>query len=247
MRKTLGGACRTAWAAAACAGRLRLCISQLSQLPQLLTLLALLGALVALPPLALASAWPPAEIRFIPAPTGDAVPDGVVTALAQDEQGYIWAGGPTGLARFDGYRFQRFGLRSDAASSEKMGFVTAIVPAGPRRLWAGLVTVGLAEVDSASGYARFYQHDPAKPDSLTQGVVRALARDAQGGLWIATSGGGIDYLAPRSQQFRHWRGTAAGLPSDWMFALLVDRHARRAAALQRCSSDKRHDTASSAE
>lgn len=219
-QKTLGGACRAALAVVACARRLRLCIPQLSQL---LALLALLGPLLVLPPLALASAWPPAEIRFIPAPTGDAIPDGVVTALAQDEQGYIWAGGPTGLARFDGYRFQRFGLRSDAASSEKMGFVTAIVPAGPRRLWAGLVTVGLAEVDSASGYARFYQHDPAQPDSLTQGVVRALARDAQGGLWIATSGGGIDYLAPRSQQFRHWRGAAAGLPSDWMFALLVDR------------------------
>lgn len=162
-------------------------------------------------------------LRFIPTLHGDAIPDGVVTALAQDERGYIWAGGPTGLARFDGYRFQRFSLKADPASAEKMGFVTAIVPAGPGRLWAGLVTVGLAGVDTDSGRSVFYQHDPHDASSLTQGVVRALAREPQGGLWIATSGGGIDYLPAGGHQFRHFRGAAAGLPSDWMFALLVDR------------------------
>ncbi|MYM39472.1 diguanylate cyclase [Duganella qianjiadongensis] len=162
-------------------------------------------------------------LRFIPTQLGDAIPDGVVTALAQDERGYIWAGGPTGLARFDGYRFQRFSLKTDAASVEKMGFVTAIVPAGAGRLWAGLVTVGLAGVDTDSGRSVFYQHDPGDAASLTQGVVRALAREPQGGLWIATSGGGVDYLPAGSRQFRHFRGAAAGLPSDWMFALLVDR------------------------
>jgi len=169
-------------------------------------------------------ATPPQQgVRFIPTQHGNAIPDGVVTALAQDERGYLWAGGPTGLARFDGYRFQRFSLKTDAASAEKMGFVTAIVPAGPGRLWAGLVTVGLAGVDTDSGRSVFYQHDPQVATSLTQGVVRALAREPQGGLWIATSGGGIDYLPAGSQQFRHFRGAAAGLPSDWMFALLVDR------------------------
>ncbi|MYN45623.1 diguanylate cyclase [Pseudoduganella sp. FT93W] len=178
---------------------------------------SLLGGVV------LASPMPQQGLRFIPAQTGDAIPDGVVTALAQDERGYIWAGGPTGLARFDGYRFQRLGLKAGAASAEKMGFVTAIVPAGHGHLWAGLVTVGLAYVDADSGHSVFYQHDAADPASLTSGVVRALAREEQGGLWVATSGGGVDYLPAGGSQFRHWRGSVAGLPSDWMFALLVDR------------------------
>ncbi len=161
--------------------------------------------------------------RFINTVSAEAIPDGVVTTLAQDERGYIWAGGPTGLARYDAYRFQRFPLKAAGSSTEQTGFVTTIVPAGPGYLWAGLVTVGLAYVNTDTGWSEFYRHDRQDPHSLTEGVVRAVVRESGGGLWIGTAGGGLDYLPANSRQFQHHRAAGGELPSDWIAALLLDQ------------------------
>src|SRR5579862_7124441 len=42
--------------------------------------------------------------------TEDDLPDNSVNALAQSEDGYLWIGTPSGLARFDGIRFDSISL-----------------------------------------------------------------------------------------------------------------------------------------
>ena len=37
---------------------------------------------------------------------GGALPDANVSALAEDRRGFLWIGTPTGLLRYDGYRFR---------------------------------------------------------------------------------------------------------------------------------------------
>ncbi len=161
--------------------------------------------------------------RLINIVSAEVIPDGVVTALAQDERGYIWAGGPTGLARFDAYRFQRFALKGAQIRNQQTGFVTTIVPAEAGYLWAGLISYGLAHVNTDTGWTELFQHDPQNRQSLTEGVVRAVVREPGGGIWIGTSGGGLDYLPAHSRQFQHHRAAGGELPSDWIEALLLDR------------------------
>ena len=48
--------------------------------------------------------------RFEPIGEPGAVRDNVVSALALDARGLIWAGSPEGLLRFDGYVFRRYPL-----------------------------------------------------------------------------------------------------------------------------------------
>src|SRR4029077_18008152 len=40
----------------------------------------------------------------------DGLPHNSVTGLAQTDDGFLWIGSPSGLASFDGARFQTFGL-----------------------------------------------------------------------------------------------------------------------------------------
>jgi signal transduction histidine kinase/ligand-binding sensor domain-containing protein len=56
----------------------------------------------------------------------DGLPDSTVRCLAQTPDGYLWAGTPKGLARFDGYSFKRFDTAGDTAlkDSSVMGLLT---------------------------------------------------------------------------------------------------------------------------
>ena len=51
-------------------------------------------------------------IRFVRLSAGDEPSPAGVTAIAQDDQGFVWFGTADGLRRYDGYRFRAFPQRS---------------------------------------------------------------------------------------------------------------------------------------
>lgn len=162
------------------------------------------------------------ELKFIQALTNNSIMDGVVTVVAQDAQGYIWAGGATGVARFDAYDFVRFPLRKSPADAEVISSVTAIAPGKDGRLWLGLASAGLVALDPRTGRSEFFRHDAANPASLGAGVVRAIVPDGGGGFWIALVDGGLDHFQPSTRTFVHRRAASGGVPDDRIQALLLD-------------------------
>ncbi|CAM5275068.1 hypothetical protein RLIN73S_01061 [Rhodanobacter lindaniclasticus] len=59
-----------------------------------------------------ADPWAPFESPwFDKVSSAEGFPPAIVTALAQDRQGLLWAGTMVGLARYDGYRTQLFDIR----------------------------------------------------------------------------------------------------------------------------------------
>lgn len=93
------------------------------------------------------------------------------THACQDIQGFIWVGTQANLFRYEAGRFRAFGLREGLPSS----FVTALLPAPDRGVLVG-TWAGLAQVDLE--HTRTYPRLPASR-------VLALARDAQGQLWVS--------------------------------------------------------------
>jgi diguanylate cyclase (GGDEF)-like protein len=162
------------------------------------------------------------EPQFVQVLTNNSIMDGVVTTVAQDAQGYLWAGGATGIARYDGYHFVRFPLRAHAADPEVISSVSAIGPGRDGRLLLGLASVGLVVLDPRAGRSVFYHHDPKNPQSLTSGVARAIIADGADGYWIGTQGGGLDHFHPATGTFLHARAAPGGLPDDNVTALLLD-------------------------
>ncbi|MRV72358.1 diguanylate cyclase [Duganella sp. FT92W] len=171
-------------------------------------------------------AWaaPPqqSELKFIQTLTNNSIMDGVVTAVAQDAQGYIWAGGATGIARFDAYDFVRFPIRKSPGDPEVISSVSAIAPGPDGRLWLGLAAVGLVALDPRTGRSEFFRHDAANLNSVGAGIVRVIAFDGAQGLWIALTDGGLDHYDPVTRKFEHHRAGNGGVPDDRVESLLLD-------------------------
>jgi signal transduction histidine kinase/ligand-binding sensor domain-containing protein len=112
----------------------------------------------------------------------EGLPPGVVWALAQDRDGYLWVGNDAGLFRFDGERF----VAGSALSS------TPVPPAPVRSLsfardgslWIGFGgNAGVGHL--ANGRLRQY----AEADGLGPGNVVVLIEDREGGIWAGNNGG----------------------------------------------------------
>lgn len=155
----------------------------------------------------------------------DSIPDNNVTALAQDQAGFLWVGTPNGLIRYDGYRFRRYAR--NAADPNSLGgvFIRALLVARDGRLWIGTDADGVSIYDPRTGRFSQLRHAADQPESLAHDQVRALAEDAQGGIWLGTRAG-LDRYDPASARFDHYPrrfGADSSANDERIFTLLVDR------------------------
>jgi len=166
------------------------------------------------------------EPRFESVGDGESVPDGVVTALAQDSRGLLWIGSMNGLVRFDGYRFRRFRHVPGEAGSLPDDIIRDLAPTKDGGLWVATQGGGIARFDWRSERFTTFTHSADDPHSLATTATLALALDADGGLWIGTAGNGLDYLPAQGTRFEHHPAqpnVAGGLTNDNVRCLLIDR------------------------
>ncbi|WDE02504.1 two-component regulator propeller domain-containing protein [Thalassomonas actiniarum] len=60
---------------------------------------------------------------------------GVPWAIVQDSQGFMWFGGPSGLARYDGYSVKIY--RHDPAKADSLSnnYISELIVDSMQRLW----------------------------------------------------------------------------------------------------------------
>ena len=121
-----------------------------------------------------------------------------VCALAQDRDGIIWVGTwDSGLYRAD----------------PVTGTVTCQVPYGEgfthihsilqESHWSFLVGSddGLLRINTLTGERELYTNDRGDPSSLSNKFVYPIIKDHEGGIWVGTFYGGVDYVSPGVGQF----------------------------------------------
>jgi signal transduction histidine kinase/ligand-binding sensor domain-containing protein len=166
-----------------------------------------------------------AERYFETVGDSDSIPEGLVTALAQDGKGWLWIGTQAGLIRYDGYRLRKFVHAAQDPASLPGDYVQCLWAEPGGQVWIGTTSSGLARFDPLTERFESLRHDPAKPDGISPGTVWALAGDRIGGLWIGTDQG-LDYRPAGGgamQHYRHEAGNAASLIDDRIYSLLIDR------------------------
>ena len=110
------------------------------------------------------------------------LPHASVRSLAQSPEGYLWVGTQSGLARFDGIRFEP--VLDDQGETLKDQVESLVVdPRGV--LWIGSYGGGLLRLEH--GNLRRFGRD----DGLTVPEILELAIDERGDLWVGTHGGGV--------------------------------------------------------
>ena len=162
--------------------------------------------------------------RFEPIGEPGAVRDNVVSALAQDARGLLWAGSPEGLLRFDGYAFRRYPLAAPDGQLLPEQFVRAMLPDPRGWIWVAAGNSGLVRMDAATGHWSRWARDGKSADETAPAAntVRTLALEKDGTLWIGGSGG-LDRFDVKAERFTHHRGREDGLPDPRVQTLLVDR------------------------
>jgi signal transduction histidine kinase/ligand-binding sensor domain-containing protein len=117
--------------------------------------------------------------------TADGLPRNTIYCIVSDRRGFLWLCTPEGLARFDGYQFQTYGVNQGLPSPVVNAFVetpSGLLVAGTD---AGLAVLKARVDDRARDRFEVYYPGPTRSDRM----INALFVDRSGVLWTGTSMG----------------------------------------------------------
>jgi signal transduction histidine kinase/ligand-binding sensor domain-containing protein len=104
---------------------------------------------------------------------------GVVSALAQTADGFLWVGTTEGLYRFDGMTFEAY--KPETGNFPSIGIKA--LDAAPDGLWIGYLSGGVSVLKD--GRLKNY----SEHDGLPISRVRSIVHTEDGKIWVATVGG----------------------------------------------------------
>jgi len=143
--------------------------------------------------------------------TRDGLPQASVQAVLQTRDGFLWLGTQEGLVRFDGVKFTVFNKKN--TPQFRHSDTRALCEGRDGRLWVGTAN-GLLSYKNGNFTMHFLNRNPSGD------FVSVLFEDAQGTLWIGTSGGGLNRL--KNGSFSTYT-TREGLAADVVTAIWSDR------------------------
>jgi signal transduction histidine kinase/ligand-binding sensor domain-containing protein len=111
------------------------------------------------------------------------LPDNNVIGVAQTPDGYLWVATPSGLARFDGIRFQDFSPTNFPGVPNRV--VRALLGSRTGGLWLAMDRGPVVGVNA--GIARVFTAANGLPDLVAQTLVEG----GDGALWITYAGGTV--------------------------------------------------------
>ncbi|MDF7819963.1 two-component regulator propeller domain-containing protein [Runella sp. MFBS21] len=151
----------------------------------------------------------------------------MITPLATDEQGRIWA-----LHWYNELHYlwyyepdKRQWIRSDHHFKEEFSIEFIQMVADKEAFWFATNNQGLYRFDRRTGRLSKYVHQPNQPTSLSSNTLYCLTADPDdpNGLWIGTFGKGLCKFDKRSGQCRRIT-EQDGLPNDVIYSALPDQH-----------------------
>lgn len=111
----------------------------------------------------------------------DGLPNNTIFGLAQTPDGYLWLGTRTGLARFDGVRFEEFSPTNFVAPPNR-GIITMIT-SRKGGLWLAMDRGAVVRLNGNASEAFIRE--------LPSSIPGSVAEDANGNLWISYHGGPV--------------------------------------------------------
>lgn len=114
----------------------------------------------------------------------EGLPSPLVTALAKDQQGFLWIGTMSGLARYDGAGVTTFEPDPTDPSSVPPGPVRDLIVTRDNTLWAAIDGAGVAMLSPDRSGFFTYRPNPGEATSLPSVDVEKLMEDREGRIWV---------------------------------------------------------------
>lgn len=155
----------------------------------------------------------------------------IIRVIYLDRENTLWVGTwGGGLNRFQWKtnRFLHYQNVPEDDSSISNNFITAICEDNSGNFWVGTVTEGLNLFDRETGNCTRYMAskttaaaDARFGDTIGHNAVTTLLPSRNGGLWIGTLGGGLNFYNPLTGKFYYYK-TSDGLANDTVWGILED-------------------------
>lgn len=121
-----------------------------------------------------------------------------ITAITQDQNGFLWIGTQYGLNRFDGVDYKTYLRDSESNNSVSSNSVTSLAyDKEENALWIGTYGSGISRLNLDDN--SFEQYNVGTKH-LSSDLVMDLYLDASGLLWIATEKGGLNVINTKSKK-----------------------------------------------
>lgn len=126
-----------------------------------------------------------------------------VLAFSPEENGAVWMGTDgAGLFKLETtgniVHIQPYRTAPDNIEPQ---VITSLASSLDGVLWIGTYGDGLYRLDQKRDVWKHFSHQDGVEGAISHNNVWDLVLDSLGGLWVGTLGGGLDYLAPGSEQF----------------------------------------------
>ena len=127
-----------------------------------------------------------------------------VSAIAQDQDGFIWVGSQEGLNRFDGYHFETYYHQPADPASLSHDSIWDILSDTQGNLWIG-TDAGLNRYNETSNEFESVALDPplGTESGEDRGAIHVLFEDSAGRIWIGTSTGLVSMGTERQMVHYH--------------------------------------------
>ena len=141
----------------------------------------------------------------------EGLPQNSVHSCARTPDGYLWVATEAGLARFDGVRFQSFGMENTPGLPQDNIHFLAAAHSGV--LWVGTYSRGAGQLEGGKFVPLAGTLSP---------VIRAILEGRDGSIWIGTAGGLNRWKDGKLSAYT----TKEGLASNDILAVLEDHSSR---------------------
>ncbi len=151
---------------------------------------------------------------------------GTQRSALQDQKGFIWLAGYSGLVRYDGYRFKVYQHVKNQPGSISSSDIREIILGLDGYLWVS-TGLGLNRYDHQSDTFTAYYYKPTDTESTRRddnSYWHAL-QHSRGDIWLATETDGLLRFDPKTEQFYPLgapRDSSSKAPEGWVRAMFED-------------------------
>jgi len=152
----------------------------------------------------------------------DGLPSNSVSAIVQDNRGFMWFGTRNGLVRYDGYSFRNYIYDPLDSLSLSDNYIRFLLRLDNGKLLIGTYFSGFCIYDPNTELFRRYKSIPGK-NTLHNNNILTAVQDPEGIVWIGTWDG-FDRFDPETEHFQHFSftGQQSGTAPAYVSSIVPD-------------------------